>query len=306
MRLVDPREGKSNKRYQSRQEMTSEVAKSGDLPVGLGWGLPNFPQALEQVKDRFPTAKLHLELARARCAIGLAAFVAIGVHKGRKLVKVFHLPCKWRGCKPCSVARRNRIYGRVKSMVEKSNGRTLFLTLTLLQPQGADVLQAWLAFADMWDLWWKRMLRAFPYKLQGVKYAWVLEPHQSGWPHLHVVLTGCSFLWVGTMQKHWSAVGGGNLDVRGHGEGAAHYVCKYIAKQRGVGTRFANWLTANGVRWYNSSHRAPVEKTKCSDTWRWWIMNPEKAALELDLWERRLNYAVDYHGIEPPPQLATG
>lgn len=279
---------------------------AGVSPVGLGKGLPNSPPALESVRALFPTAPLHLELARARCAIGLAAFVAIGVCIGRRMVKVFHLPCKWRGCKPCGLHRRNRIYGRVKDMVRKGNGRTLFLTLTLKQPAG-QVLEAWLGFAKMWDRWWKRMKRAFPGKLYGVKYSWVLEPHKSGWPHLHCVLSGCRFLWVRLMQKHWTEVGGGNLDVSGHGEGAAFYVAGYVAKQRFTDPGFCNWLTANNVRWYNSSHRSKDGEKKGDPIgWKWWIMNPAKAGAEIDIWTRMPGWVLQDHGIEPPEQLASG
>jgi hypothetical protein len=67
-----------------------------------------------------------------------------------------------------------------------------------------------------------------------LKYAWVLEPHQDGWPHVHMVVEPdyVDYTWL---RGVWSQCCG-VVDAWVYGEqvysidGACRYLCKYISK----------------------------------------------------------------------------
>lgn len=69
-----------------------------------------------------------------------------------------------------------------------------------------------------------------------LEYAWALEPHVSGWPHLHLITTatGISSAWVKTI---WSRIIGASVrwcvvKPVSQNDGVCAYLCKYISKAR--------------------------------------------------------------------------
>lgn len=71
-------------------------------------------------------------------------------------------------------------------------------------------------------------------RLSPLDYAWTLEPHQSGYPHLHFVLN-TTFIHFGWLRKVWSECLGRNVrwikvkDVW-DSSGTCRYLSKYISK----------------------------------------------------------------------------
>jgi hypothetical protein len=82
------------------------------------------------------------------------------------------------------------------------------------------------------------VMSADPFERQPslIRYAWVIEPHKSGRPHLHVVVT-CDFVASAWLRKVWGQIVGSPVlwckirRVR-NVSGISRYMSKYISKSR--------------------------------------------------------------------------
>jgi hypothetical protein len=67
-----------------------------------------------------------------------------------------------------------------------------------------------------------------------IRYAWVVEPHRSGWPHLHAVLS-CDYIDQGWLKRVWGEIVGAPLrwcKIRRvtDASGVCRYLSKYLSK----------------------------------------------------------------------------
>jgi hypothetical protein len=87
---------------------------------------------------------------------------------------------------------------------------------------------------------WKKLSMIIRKHMPGIEYIWIVEPHKSGYPHLHVVLfTGVSVGMQERIKTQWAEYQAGDYD---HGaqfeikkpknsiESLRNYLMKYIAK----------------------------------------------------------------------------
>lgn len=263
--------------------MDTRGASGGAPPVVLVVDPRNSTPWNEADSQGFPA---HWEARRERrggCEDGRPPAYAIGRCLEDGALRVVALPCKQRICLRCGKIRREIIAARVRRMVNQYDGRCLFLTLTLPQPEGHPSTRAWLEFSKKWGGFMLKLKRRIPRHMKAAKWAWVLEPHKSGWPHLHAVIVGMRFIPKQIISSCWSAVGGGNTKIETGGGGAGRYVAKYIAKQTGIDEDLADWLTDNGVRWFNATHREkapPPPETARHWAWRWVPRSKIGSALE--------------------------
>lgn len=222
--------------------------------------LRNCPQPAPALEIPVSEAGERRRRVRMKCGKGEPARYLIGRHRHTRAIEVHGMDCKQRTCRRCAPKRKHRIRSTLELMLKKHQGRALFITLTVPQPCADQALPAWKGFSKMFRLFWKRLKRALPGALKGVEFAWVLEPHKSGWPHLHMLLFGVNFLHWTKLLACWRAVGGGKVDVQRVRGNATAYLTTYVSKQHFADDDLADWLTDNRVRWYNASHKVSKDK----------------------------------------------
>lgn len=99
-------------------------------------------------------------------------------------------------------------------------------------------------------------------KLAVLQYAWCLEPHKSGWPHLHFV-TNAHFIGFEWMKAVWSRVISADVQWARYErvtdtDGVCRYLSKYISK-----TTFSPDITAIMYRrrqWASTTPNVKVKK----------------------------------------------
>lgn len=199
----------------------------------------------------------HLAGQAARCGNSWGAFRGFESREDGdyEIRLACQLKCGTRACRECSDRIRAREAWRV------AGPWNLFLTLTL--PRGrAAAADAWREIHGMIADFVREMRRETriatmtedenvalekPYTKErieqarekiraseGFEYAWVIEPHKDGWPHVHLVINTkwVDFVW---MRELWSKCAG-VADAWVYGEvvyqvnGACRYLCKYISK----------------------------------------------------------------------------
>jgi hypothetical protein len=266
--------------------------------------LRNWPEAQPPVN--FPTSEAgnRRRKHRASCSAGVPSRYLVGRNKETGDVSVFGLDCRQRTCRRCGPKRSSRIRKTLDKMTMACAGRTLFLTLTLPQDDPSAIHAAWLGFAGRFKRFWKRLKRSLPACMREVTYAWVLEPHKSGWPHLHMLVFGIRFIHWRKVLACWKAVGGGHVDVQRVKGDASSYITKYVSKQQWADEDLADWLSDNRVRWYNATHReAKEEKTPNALAMRWIIVRPDELMDELSAVEESVKmYFHAYFLIDHDPE----
>ncbi|MFA4850559.1 MAG: hypothetical protein WC626_12600, partial [Methanoregula sp.] len=94
---------------------------------------------------------------------------------------------------------------------------------------------------DLLKYSWKHLRRALQYYLPGIEFVWIMEPHKTGYPHLHVViLTDISKSTQEAIRLLWSkcyvagsAEHGVDFSVKKSSESInsiRNYLMKYMAK----------------------------------------------------------------------------
>lgn len=168
---------------------------------------------------------------------------------------VMAVPCGTRMCEPCDADRRRREAARVEGHWR------LFYTLGV--PSGFwDAGKAW----RLVGFWARSLFRELRRELADgrarnvvvdqderdriaalnearakgkraapvLQYAWCLEPHKSGWPHIHFV-TNASFIAHEWIKKLWSRIIGSEVRWARYEkvtdrDGVCRYLSKYISK----------------------------------------------------------------------------
>jgi len=153
--------------------------------------------------------------------------------------------CKCATCEDCAPGYRRRV-----SRIAASGNPHLLLTFTApprpgVEPaqQAADMIEAITAFRRRWNAQRPK---------QRIEWMWVIERHQSGWPHLHVLATN-SFLpikllrvWMFRRMRSRMT----NVQPIKSARGAALYVAKYLGKCPAKFGGIARWARsrAYGVK----------------------------------------------------------
>lgn len=107
----------------------------------------------------------------------------------------------------------------------------MFLTLTMRPDAGLTPEQAAQEFVDGW-----RMLRQYLCRTLGRKsltFLAVFEAHESGWPHLHILLRS-KFIHHKLIRDWWQGrTGSYQIDIRRvkNARQRASYVSKYVSKR---------------------------------------------------------------------------
>lgn len=145
------------------------------------------------------------------------------------------VPCRSRVCAECNAKTRKKQESRVKGPWKQ------LLTLGLPKKE-VSVRRAW----ERIHKWIRafchfirdglRMRRRWA-RVEGggkLEYAWCIEAHKSGWPHVHIV-HNLGYLKRGRAMRAWKRITGLRVKrihqavVRDQ-SGASRYLCKYIAK----------------------------------------------------------------------------
>lgn len=236
---------------------------------------------------------------------------------------VMAVPCGTRMCEACDQDRRKREAGRVEG-----NWR-LFWTLGV--PAGAvHAAAAWRSISRWVGKLFQELRRELARgpganvvvdqderdriakvnesrrsgarKHATLQYAWCLEPHQSGWPHLHFV-TNASFVSFTWIKALWSRIVGFTVRWANYrrvtdGDGVCRYLSKYISK-----TTFSPDITAIMYRrrqWASTVPKAEVEKAgwelEEADESRWLFLETSEpqAVAALGSWTPKMNRPGEY------------
>lgn len=149
--------------------------------------------------------------------------------------------CRRWGCPNCTEWRQNCLMAR--AMEGKPNR---FITLTCRRDQYESPLAAAKAMSRAWAtivLRWRRLK-----KYHKCEYFVIFEPHQSGWPHMHILWKGH---WI---DQRWLSQQGSELlnspvqhvSKIKDGKSAAYYVTKYFSKEpTKFGTLKRYWTSKN-------------------------------------------------------------
>lgn len=112
--------------------------------------------------------------------------------------------CKSNFCRSC---RKMNLYNLRKILfhtLRKDKWRLLTLTYGQKEKSPSELIKE---SSRTFDRFMKRVKRVYP----KIKYARALEIHQSGFPHLHVIVN--SYIPVAFLQISWKEVGGGMIDI---------------------------------------------------------------------------------------------
>lgn len=212
---------------------------------------------------------------------------------------VMAVPCGTRMCEPCDAERRKREAGRVQGHWR------LFWTVGI--PSGSHAAAASWREMGRWTTALFRELRrelasgagenvrlededrervrvmneALPEgkrKAAALQYAWCLEPHLSGWPHLHFV-TNASFIRHSWFKALWGRIVGAQIrwakykTVKDQ-DGVCRYLSKYISK-----TTFSPDITSIMYRRRQWASTVPKPEVKRSG----WTLEDETEGRDLFL-----------------------
>ena len=170
------------------------------------------------------------------------------------------LRCKRWSCEHCYKARSRDLWHKAfKGLPD------MFLTLTMKPDETATPEVAAQAFVDGW-----RMLRQYLCRTLGRKsltFLAVFEAHESGMPHLHILLRS-KYISRELIKNWWeSRTGSWNVDIRRvhNPRQRASYVSKYVASRPAqFGTLKRYWCSQD---WDPPKKEAPYTE---GDEFNWW------------------------------------
>lgn len=157
----------------------------------------------------------------------------------------------------CAFSRGARNRARRTLAAVDLKARVLFVTLTV--PRYCTLAADPRAFKAKMTVWWKRVERRWP----SAAAAWVLEPHESGVPHAHLLVWGIQekelMRWVGPA---WAAVC--NTGHEAHARAGTSV--EQVRSSRGVQGYLASYLSDKQKhRWgeYRDASGSPVTVGRC-------------------------------------------
>lgn len=125
-----------------------------------------------------------------------------------------------------------RYYTRYKNLQFPKGKKWVLITLTL--SRDIDIVTAW-SKIGVWTSQFLHNLRTHFYrKGKKIPYFWVIEPHEDGYPHVHILIA-FPFLPIEKLKSWWSYSEGQGVDVRFIGsdyEQVKNYVLKYLLKSQ--------------------------------------------------------------------------
>lgn len=113
--------------------------------------------------------------------------------------------CKSNYCETCRPRNLLKIRKALIESLRKDRWRLVTLTFP---DHSADVLQTLTALYRQFKKFVQRIRRVYP----DVKFIRTIEIHQSGFPHIHMIVS--RYIPAGFLSKHWHDVGGGIVDIR--------------------------------------------------------------------------------------------
>ena len=134
-----------------------------------------------------------------------------------------HLRCKSYFCRKCAPKNAKKLKARILALGIGPGWTHCVLTW---DPNKGNIAEAVRGAPACWSRLRKRLKRRYPQ----LKYVWVLELTKKGYPHYHILFnTSLPKFWLSAVADE---CGLGRITyVTGvQGEGAAHYICKYITK----------------------------------------------------------------------------
>lgn len=193
----------------------------------------------------------------------------IGINREMLQGRWFGLGCGQRRCRKCARRRRKLFIERVRYLMSFSRFLTRpgwmatrrremsLITLTWKydksltgEARRAALEDAWCQAAETWRACYKRLHKRWgPFK--NLPFAWVVEAHKSGYPHIHLIL-GLPFAPIQLIDKYWKQAGGGHAQVsRGKpqdGKDAVDYAAKYITKLATIPDEVWDIIERNRIR----------------------------------------------------------
>lgn len=145
-------------------------------------------------------------------------------------------------CACCGHRMKMNLLEGIDRVVEERPELSRLLTLTVDPSRNPDRERAHREIGEAWN-----RLRSYIQASYGdFSYIWVREEQESGYPHLHVLVS--RFLPQREVSAAWSRTGMGSVvDIRAvEARQAGHYVAKYLAKD-------AMAFLPSGVHRYGSS-----------------------------------------------------
>lgn len=174
------------------------------------------------------------------------------------------LRCRAWTCPDCADIRKKGLMAQAIG----GSPRT-FLTLTTRRDENVTPHQAALATSRAWRLLRLRIIRH--YRLKRLPFLAVMEPHVSGWPHLHIMLRMPYVPWA-WLRDQWEDITGSrgvrieHIDNQGR---VAKYVAPYCSKCAvKIGTAKRYWQSQD----YDLRTDKPVkQKFAPGEGWELWF-----------------------------------
>lgn len=176
----------------------------------------------------------------------------------RTQLKAVACGCRSWWCDHCCRGKGLELRQRVQWVVDNCFGSVLLVTLTINPNEFAGPLEAYKAASERISVFVDKLYRQG--LLKSRRWFRVLECHESGFPHFHVLLDAA---WI-DYEKAWKAWNGarrteetkrspewGIIDLRRASQGlsreqAVNYVCTYLTKRPKAG--WPEWIVGNDER----------------------------------------------------------
>jgi hypothetical protein len=151
--------------------------------------------------------------------------------------------CKMWSCPTCAELNRKKVIAKALEAKPRA-----MLTLTVSSKNHASPEEAAAALKRGLRLLRLRLKR--DEKLSNFEFIAVFEKHQSGFPHLHLLITGKFIPWS-KLQQWWKEITGStHVDIRKikNAGTAAFYCAKYIGKDLAAFEGCKRWWRSHGYR----------------------------------------------------------
>ena len=204
------------------------------LRDAIGDAVPSEPRGMT------PEERMSRRIVRRRrCEQGYRAGVALGPSDDGVEWKAVSFLCGLRECGRCARSRGREIQRRVARMCRVFGGFSALCTLTAAPDLGpSDGRYEWIQKSARKFI--AAIRRKYP-ALRGRAYAWVIEAHKSGEPHIHIVWAGyrpyeAEYGWAAAAWRRAtgdkSAKARGNVDWKlgQNPDKAGWYIAKYVSK----------------------------------------------------------------------------
>ncbi len=182
------------------------------------------------------------------------------VKHDREIITVSPLRCKCWKCSHCVAFKQKELWWKAF----KGDPR-IFLTLTMKPQPGATPESQAAEFVTGW-----RMLRQFlcrHLKRKSITFLAVFEAHESGWPHLHILLRG-GYIDHRLIRRWWhSKFKSHQIDIRlaKNKRQISSYISKYVSKApKGFGSLKRYWCSKD---WSPANDN---QKPNTSDEYCWY------------------------------------